>query len=199
VHTEKASLGPERWRGGDAAAGATPSGPPPEGCRERIRWEAIPLSEYERSGVLAPPAADGLVVVPCGSCRGTGRDRHTGSTCTACSGMGTVALRPRAIRCAYCRGTGRAPSDSRLTCTVCIGKGWLSIREPAVRCSACAGSGRGTLSNLPCPHCKGKGMVHTREPAARCHVCRGSGRDRQSDELACSACKGAGVITVRNG
>jgi len=63
------------------------------------------------------------------------------------------------IKCAYCNGTGKMPSDVRVLCYVCKGKGLVTVEEGIKQCSECGGTGKTQESNLPCLRCKGKGIV----------------------------------------
>ena len=64
------------------------------------------------------------------------------------------------IKCAYCKGTGKMPSDDRVLCRVCEGKGVVTVEGEAKQCSECGGTGKTQESKLPCLRCKGKGVVH---------------------------------------
>lgn len=65
------------------------------------------------------------------------------------------------IKCAYCKGTGKMPSDNRVLCYVCEGKGLVTVEEEAKQCPECGGAGKTKESNLPCLRCRGKGVVKT--------------------------------------
>lgn len=64
------------------------------------------------------------------------------------------------IKCAYCQGTGKMPSDARVPCYVCEGKGFVLVEEKAKKCPECGGTGKAQESKLPCLSCKGKGVVN---------------------------------------
>lgn len=64
------------------------------------------------------------------------------------------------IKCAYCKGTGKMPSDVRVPCYVCEGEGLVTIEGEAKQCSECGGIGKTQESKLPCLRCKGKGVVN---------------------------------------
>ncbi len=63
------------------------------------------------------------------------------------------------IKCAYCRGTGKAPNDDRIPCYVCAATGFVTVEEKAKQCSECGGTGRTKESKLPCLRCRGKGVI----------------------------------------
>ena len=65
------------------------------------------------------------------------------------------------IKCAYCKGTGKMPSDNRVPCRVCEGKGLITVEGEAKQCPECGGTGRTQESKLPCLSCRGKGVVNT--------------------------------------
>ena len=65
------------------------------------------------------------------------------------------------IKCAYCKGTGKMPSDDRVLCRVCEGKGLVRVEGEAKQCSECGGTGETQESKLPCLRCKGKGVVNS--------------------------------------
>ena len=63
------------------------------------------------------------------------------------------------IKCAYCQGTGKMPSDVRVLCYVCGGKGLVAVEEETRQCPECGGRGKTQESKLPCLKCKGRGVV----------------------------------------
>jgi len=63
------------------------------------------------------------------------------------------------IKCIYCGGIGKMPSDDRVSCYVCAGKGFVAAEGEAKQCPECGGTGRTRESKLPCLRCKGKGVV----------------------------------------
>lgn len=63
------------------------------------------------------------------------------------------------IKCAYCQGTGKAPSDNRASCYVCADKGFVTIEGKAKQCPDCGGTGKTQESKLPCLGCRGRGVV----------------------------------------
>lgn len=63
------------------------------------------------------------------------------------------------IKCVYCEGTGKMPSDGRVPCRVCGGKGLVTVEGEAKQCLECGGTGKAQESKLPCLSCKGKGVV----------------------------------------
>lgn len=63
------------------------------------------------------------------------------------------------IKCVYCQGIGKMPSDNRIPCYVCEGEGSVTIEGGTKQCPQCDGSGKTKESKLPCLRCKGKGVV----------------------------------------
>jgi DnaJ-class molecular chaperone len=68
-----------------------------------------------------------------------------------------------------------------------------------IKCAFCGGTGRDpyrVLSRVSgCPVCKGHKVVEVETPVVGCLYCKGTGRQRHT-RLTCSACRGAGVITL---
>jgi len=94
----------------------------------------------------------------CAFCAGKG-EKPKGSRCSVCGGNGKISVQPPAIKCAYCKGTGKEKPRSNLTCTVCRGKGYVSVREPLSTCPKCHGKGADPHNKLPCTKCRGKGVI----------------------------------------
>ena len=102
----------------------------------------------------------------------------------------------RAIKCAFCKGTGRDPYDilSKLSnCQVCKGHKTVEVETPFVACLYCRGTGRQRHTRLTCSSCRGKGVITLAGPTGPCPKCGGAGREPEAD-LACSRCKGAGLV-----
>ena len=68
-----------------------------------------------------------------------------------------------------------------------------------IQCAFCGGTGRDPYRILSkvsdCPVCKGHKTVEVETPVVACLYCKGTGRQRHT-RLTCSACRGAGVITL---
>lgn len=64
------------------------------------------------------------------------------------------------IKCAYCQGTGRMPSDGRVPCCICEGKSLVAVEGEAKQCAECGGTGKTQEAKLSCLGCKGKGVVN---------------------------------------
>ena len=68
-----------------------------------------------------------------------------------------------------------------------------------ITCAFCGGTGRDPYRILSkvsdCPVCKGHKSVQVETPVVACLYCKGTGRQRHT-RLTCSACRGAGVITL---
>ena len=104
-------------------------------------------------------------ICDCGFCAGTG-EFPTGSTCPVCKGRSNIKINPPGVKCAFCKGIGKAQTRSMITCLVCKGKGVVSVTKPIETCSQCNGTGRsGMSSSLACGKCKGKGVVTVKEVA----------------------------------
>ena len=74
--------------------------------------------------------------VPCAYCRGSGRQRHTRLTCSACKGTGFVALEAGpTTQCPQCGGTVRAV-ESDLACSLCRGAGLIAKKSAGPRRAA---------------------------------------------------------------
>ena len=119
-------------------------------------WESVNAGGYgsrRQTGVILQEE-----VHPCGFCKGTGLDR-AGNRCPVCHGRETNKVKPPAVVCAFCKGSGREQSRSQVTCPACRGKGVIPVKEPIQKCPSCQGRGRPTGSNLYCMTCKGTGVV----------------------------------------
>ena len=66
--------------------------------------------------------------VACAYCRGTGKQRHTRLTCSACKGTGVITLAGPTARCPQCNGTGRMV-ESDLACSRCGGAGLIADKS----------------------------------------------------------------------
>lgn len=151
--------------------------------------------------------------VTCGYCRGTGANPPS-SVCPACSGRGynQVALPYKA--CPACGGDGDVDS-SRCTCATCGGKGVVSVQERSeeehpsqsggtrlmqIRCEYCWGRGVDPFGcpgpKSRCQVCGGKGYNSVTPPIEKCKACGATGKV-PGRRLACSACKGKGVVRAR--
>src|SRR3990172_3812057 len=112
---------------------------------------------------------------------------------------GVRRFNPVVVKCASCRGRGKAPFGvpSRLSsCGVCGGSGVVEVHAPYHACAFCSGTGVRPHSRLNCTACKGVGVIPVKEPLATCPACGGEGRDRRGDlQLYCTTCGGAGVVT----
>ena len=122
-----------------------------------------------RSRKELPPS----IKATCAFCKGTGRDplgvlSHL-STCQVCGGSGEVRVRPPAVSCKFCEGSGVEPySSSRLICSACKGRAMVGAIENSVPCPTCGGSGIHPLQRtmaFACDKCKGQGVVPNRAKA----------------------------------
>lgn len=116
---------------------------------EKLWWQARPVE--------VPASRLGNVVHLCALCHGTGKCHSWRGECPSCSGAGTVRLEPPVVRCALCRGRGRATNSLHLACLACRGKGVHPAEGALSRCPRCRGTGGWRA--LACTECSGKGLV----------------------------------------
>jgi DnaJ-class molecular chaperone len=118
------------------------------------------MTEERRTRVMTDALQAEIVV--CAFCRGRGTDpfdiMSSLSTCSVCSGNGTVWVASPHARCAHCTGTGAVKT---FTCTVCHGKGVVFLTSAARdSCPECRGSGDdGSAPAMACLHCRGHGWI----------------------------------------
>jgi len=100
--------------------------------------------------------------IKCAFCDGKGVDPFgllsTISKCQVCGGEGSVTVEDPAIKCAFCKATGKH-RDLRLPCLVCGGKGMVNAPKGAKECPDCGGRGVAPANYLPCMTCGGKGVI----------------------------------------
>ena len=108
---------------------------------------------------------EGIAVLECALCEGTGGDPLIGGKCPVCGARGTVRVQEPYVRCSHCRGFGvqfnRQGFATSMTCVVCKGKGAVHVSGSTKQCGACEGTGREAKNEfgLPCVVCSGKGFV----------------------------------------
>ena len=76
-------------------------------------------------------------------------------------GQGKKTKKPtgRPLRCAYCKGTGRAGVGNVERCPVCKGEGRVP-HELKKKCGYCGGTGRAGVGNVErCSICHGWGYI----------------------------------------
>ena len=116
---------------------------------EKLWWQARPVE--------VPASRLGNVVHLCAFCRGTGESPGRRTQCPSCFGAGAVRLEPPVIRCALCRGQGRASDSLCLACLACRGKGIHAYKGTLIRCRKCRGTGG--WGAIACIECSGKGAI----------------------------------------
>jgi len=106
-----------------------------------------------------------------------------------------------AVTCAFCSGTGTDPfglMSPLSVCQVCGGLGKHLLAEPIGRCAFCRGSGVHPHTRMTCTACRGIGSGSMTLHSQVCPGCRGSGQESDHEfpdsVLACSACRGKGMI-----
>ena len=97
--------------------------------------------------------------IPCGYCKGTGKQLHMNSNCPVCRGKGYNTVKSPAVTCAYCAGTGLSEKSSHTTCPACGGKTALRVKEPFELCDVCRGTGKAHPMRIPCMRCRGAAVT----------------------------------------